>query len=200
MAGQALINQRRSAVKFLYVVLITILLVGCGSSAEQMTSTAVIAQAQTQIAAPTLTPTETHTPTVLPSPSPTPTHTATPKSTTGLVSGHAFWEKTNAPVAGIQLNFGGTVTLGAGQGIITDAQGNYSAMVNAGSFSFTIQWQFAGLSDVPCSSLAFTLPSEWGLPLLLNLKPGGYMFTAFSPKLSVEAGEEVKQDIEFICQ
>jgi len=61
----------------LYVILITILLAGCGPSAEKMTATAVMAQAQTQTAAPTFTPTST------PAPSPTatllPTITPTPR-------------------------------------------------------------------------------------------------------------------------
>lgn len=68
--------------KALYVLLIAVLLAGCGPSAEQMTATGVAAQAQTQTAAPTWTPTLTPTPTQ----TPTPTFTATPIFTPTLIS------------------------------------------------------------------------------------------------------------------
>jgi len=62
--------------KAVYILLIVLLLVGCGPSAEQITATAEIAKAQTQTVAPTLTPTATLTlsptltPTITPSPTP----------------------------------------------------------------------------------------------------------------------------------
>lgn len=82
--------------KVLYIVLIAILLAGCGPSAEQMTATAVMAQAQTQTAAPTftstatltLTPTQTPTSTLTPTNTPTltPSSTATPDITSTATS------------------------------------------------------------------------------------------------------------------
>ena len=60
-----------------YILLIAVILVGCGPSAEQITATAEIARAQTQTAAPTLTPTETQTPIPTNTPEPTPTLTQT---------------------------------------------------------------------------------------------------------------------------
>ena len=62
----------------LYIVLLIILLAGCGPSSEQMTATAVMAKAQTQTAAPTLTPTLTPTSTSTPTPTTTPSPTLTP--------------------------------------------------------------------------------------------------------------------------
>lgn len=61
-------------VSYAYIILIAVLLAGCGPSAEQMTATAVIAKAETQTAAPTLAPTiaPTITPTSTPSATPTP--------------------------------------------------------------------------------------------------------------------------------
>jgi hypothetical protein len=62
----------------LYIVLLIILLAGCGPSSEQMTATAVMAKAQTQTAAPTLTSTITPTSTSTPKPTVTPEPTITP--------------------------------------------------------------------------------------------------------------------------
>jgi hypothetical protein len=62
----------------LYIVLIVVLLAGCGPSSEQLTTTAVMVKAQTQTAAPTLTPTFTPTATSTPKPTVTPTATLTP--------------------------------------------------------------------------------------------------------------------------
>ncbi len=82
--------------KALYIVLIAVLLAGCGPSAEQITATAVMAQAQTETAAPTFTPTATFTstPTQTPTstltptntPTPTPSSTATPAVTSTATS------------------------------------------------------------------------------------------------------------------
>jgi len=63
--------------KTLYIVLIALLLAGCGLSSEQIVETAVVALAQTQTAAPTLTPTLTPTATSTIVPTLTPTATAT---------------------------------------------------------------------------------------------------------------------------
>ncbi len=65
--------------KAFYIVLIVLILAGCGTSPEHLTATAVMAQAQTQTAAPTLTP--TFTPTSTPKPTSTSTSTPTPKPT-----------------------------------------------------------------------------------------------------------------------
>jgi hypothetical protein len=65
--------------KALYIVLMALLLAGCGTSPEDLTSTVVMAQAQTQTAAPSLTPTFTLTSTS--QPTPTSTSTPTPKPT-----------------------------------------------------------------------------------------------------------------------
>ena len=91
----------------------------------------------------------------------------TPGSTTGVVSGQAFWKDTDTPVEGVQLLFGeGIATFG--EGITTNAQGNYSEDVNPGSFSITLNWEFAGQSDVPCSNLDFTILGEWNVfPMIL---------------------------------
>ena len=66
--------------RFLYIILIAVLLASCGPSAEQMTATSEGAITQTHTAAPTLTLTPTSTPTEMPSPtpSPTPQPTSTP--------------------------------------------------------------------------------------------------------------------------
>jgi len=61
--------------KAIYILLITVILVGCGPSAEQITATAEVAKAQTQTAAPTSTPTLT--PTI--TPTATPAYTPTPE-------------------------------------------------------------------------------------------------------------------------
>lgn len=73
--------------KALYVLLIAILLAGCGPSAEQMTATAIMAKAQTQTAAPTFTPTFTSTPTVTPTLTPSPTITPSPTPALPTVAG-----------------------------------------------------------------------------------------------------------------
>ena len=185
---------RQSSVFLTVLILVSLVVTGCGPSADQIAT--MTAEAWT----PTLLPTATHTPTAPPTPSPSPQPpTATPKSTTGLVSGHASWENTDTPVAGVQLIFGEGVTT-LGEGIVTDAQGNYSAEVMPGSFYVNLNWPFAGQSDVPCSSLAFTLLGEWVVFPLVQLNAGGYILLAASQKLSVEAGEEVKLDIQFSCQ
>jgi len=180
---------------FLPVLMLASLVVtACGPSEDQIAT--ITAEAWT----PTLSPRATHTPTAPPTPSPSPQPpTATPKPTTGLVLGHAYWENTDTPVAGVQLTFGeGSFTLG--EGIATDAQGNYSAEVKPGSFYVNLIWPLAGQSDVPCSRLAFTLLGEWVVSPLVQLNAGGYVLLATSQKLTVEAGEEVKLDIEFTCQ
>lgn len=60
--------------KNVFILLVTLILVGCGPSAEQISATAEMAQAQTQTAKPTSTPTQipTITPTSTPSYTPTP--------------------------------------------------------------------------------------------------------------------------------
>jgi len=138
-------------------------------------------------------------------PLPTPTSqpnpiaaTDVPESTIEIISGHVFWEDTDAPVEGVELIFGEGVAI-LGEGIMTDEQGNYSAEVDPGSFSITLNWQFAGQSDVPCSRLDFTILGDWNVFPLINLNTGGYLFTAFGPKLSVDEGEEVTLDIQFSC-
>ena len=67
--------------KFASVILIAVLLAGCGPSIEQMTATAVVAQVQTQTAAPTFTPTATTTRTSTPTQTLPPTRTSTPPKT-----------------------------------------------------------------------------------------------------------------------
>jgi len=69
------------ALYIVYIVLIGLLLAGCGPSPEQLTATAVMAHAQTQTAAPTSTPTRTLTPTSTSTPTPTLTPTPTTKPT-----------------------------------------------------------------------------------------------------------------------
>jgi len=64
--------------KALYILLIALLVAGCGLSPEQVTATADAAQAQTQTAAPTLTPTLSPTPTLTSTPTLTPTITPSP--------------------------------------------------------------------------------------------------------------------------
>ena len=59
----------------IYLTLITLLLIGCRPSAEQMTATNETPQAQTQTAAPTSTPTKSRTPVPTDTPEPTPTPT-----------------------------------------------------------------------------------------------------------------------------
>ena len=66
--------------------------------------------------------------------------------------------------------------------------------------SMALNWQFAGQSVAPCSSLDFTLLGEWNVFPLIEFQTGGYLLTAFGPKLSVKAGDEVKLDIQFSCQ
>ncbi len=78
--------------KAIYFLLIALLIVGCGPSAEQMTATADSARALTQTAAPTWTPTLT--PTITPSPtltpSPTPSATSTPETSKGGLPGESI--------------------------------------------------------------------------------------------------------------
>jgi len=64
--------------KAVYVLLIAVILAGCGPSAEQITATAEATKIQTQTAAPTFTPTETQTPVPTNTPEPTlpPTQTS----------------------------------------------------------------------------------------------------------------------------
>lgn len=188
------------------LMLLSLVVTGCGPSADQIAT--MTAAAWTPTPSPTVTYTPTSTPTPSPSPqpptatatpSPTPQPpTATPNSTTGLVSGRAFWEKTGNPVAGVQLIFGEGVTT-LGEGIITDAQGNFSAEVKPGSFYVSLMWPFAGQSDVPCSDLTFTLLGDWTDIYLADIL-GKDTLLAQGPKLNVEAGEEVKLDIQFSCQ
>lgn len=82
--------------KVIYVVLIALLITGCGPSAEQRTATAEMIQAQTLTAAPTLTPTFTSTPTQTPAPTytptPTPTLTFTPTPSSPKVTGNVQLE------------------------------------------------------------------------------------------------------------
>lgn len=187
---------------------VSLLISGCGpgqvfgptlTTTPTVTATPTFAPTFTPTLTQTPTPTSTFTPTVTATPSPTPQPpTATPKSTTGLVSGRAFWEKTGNPVAGVQLIFGEGVTT-LGEGIITDAQGNFSAEVKPGSFYVSLMWPFAGQSDVPCSDLTFTLLGDWTDIYLADIL-GKDTLLAQGPKLNVEAGEEVKLDIQFSCQ
>lgn len=187
---------------------VSLLISGCGpgqvfgptlTTTPTVTATPTFAPTFTPTLTQTPTPTSTFTPTVTATPSPTPQPpTPTPKSTTGLVSGRAFWEKTGNPVAGVQLIFGEGVTT-LGEGIITDAQGNFSAEVKPGSFYVSLMWPFAGQSDVPCSDLTFTLLGDWTDIYLADIL-GKDTLLAQGPKLNVEAGEEVKLDIQFSCQ
>lgn len=82
--------------KVIYVVLIALLITGCGPSVEQMTATAEIIQAQTLTAAPTFTPTLTSTPTQTATPTytltPTPTQTFTPTPSSPKVTGNVRLE------------------------------------------------------------------------------------------------------------
>jgi hypothetical protein len=77
--------------KTLSIVLMALLLVGCGTSPENLTVTAVVAQAETQAAAPSLTPTFTPTftpqPTSTSTPSPTPKPTNSPQPTPASIGG-----------------------------------------------------------------------------------------------------------------
>jgi len=78
--------REEQVMKILYVMLVAILIAGCGPSAEEMTATAMIAQAQTQTAAPTKTPTMTPTMTL------TPTKTLTPTNTPNLTATRQYDE------------------------------------------------------------------------------------------------------------
>jgi hypothetical protein len=77
--------------KTLPIVLMALILTGCGTSPEDLTAIVVAAQAQTQTAAPSLTPTFTPTftpqPTSTSTPSPTPTPTNSPEPTPAFVGG-----------------------------------------------------------------------------------------------------------------
>ncbi len=186
---------KRTAFFSAILLLLSLIATACEPSAQQ--SATMTAAAWT----PTSSPTPTDTPTPIPTATSTPEPpTATPTPSTGRISGRAYWVDTNAPVEGVKLTFK------PGGSLVTDAQGNYFTEVDPGAVRVNVSINFTDLSTLPCPTtntgfglpFGFKLLGDWEQMIALGDAQGFTLMTG--QEVTVEAGEELKLDLQFSCQ
>lgn len=151
--------------KYLYTILIVVLLASCGPSAEQLAVTAEAVKAQTQTAAPTLTPTLTSTPTI------TPTITASPTPSIPMAQGRIqvnfvpLSDEVIIPRQSQDLGF--TLTANGKETVVqtSEADGSFAIYLDPGTYvidSLTIKNQDLGADAIEfiTDQIEVTIPSQ----------------------------------------